>query len=409
MRHPGRAILVGVGLTWAGWALAAPPPSVPQAPTNLHFVTDDPGCVHGCGLNAACAQGGCVCAPGSSGNPDVVCEWPTCPSACDVVAGCAGDGSCNDCPPGYAASGSSCVPLYKQHLRQFDLSNGRHLQYYANHALDVGSVDVVRAVLVIHGANRDADAYYENMWEAAAQEDAQFRTLIVAPWFRIGADLPGPDEVFWDDNSDWKQGDLSVAPAISSFQVLDEMLDVLHKRVAFPNLRQVIITGHSAGGQYVQRFGLASTTAAPLDMLPTLYAPANPSSYAYLNDERPLDGTYKKPIGCVGYNHWGYGLVQPNIYVKQTSPEQLRAQYRERRLVYLLGQLDTDPNDSLLDVSCAAMVQGAHRLERGLQFHGYLEYYFSTPVHEVLVIPGVGHSSSGMFKSPGVRQLFFGD
>jgi len=413
MRIFGKLVRIGavICLLCLGWIdPAAQAQTIPDPPTNLRFISGIPICEHGCGLNAGCVNDECVCAPGATGDPEVVCEWPSCPASCDVVAGCAPDGSCNDCPAGYEPDGADCTPRYAQHLRQFDLSNDRHLQYYGNHALDVGSEDVVRAVFVIHGSDRNADDYYERMWEAAALARAQHRTVIIAPWFRIDSDEPDPGEVFWESNSDWKRGDRSETPKLSSFRVLDEMLDVMHARVLFPNLRQIIVTGHSAGGQYAQRFSLASPTTSPPDMLPTLYAPANPSSYAYLNDERPLgDGSFDRPTDCSSYNKWKYGLDSPNAYLAQASPDELREEYRERRVVYLLGQDDDDPESPLLDVTCSAMHQGDHRLQRGLRFYDYLEYYYSSTVHELLVIEGVGHSSTSMFRSPAARELFFGD
>ena len=268
----------------------------------------------------------------------------------------------------------------------------------------------MRAVLVMHGTNRDAGAYYENVWEAAAEQGAQRRTLIVAPWFRIAADLPAEGEAFWVYDGDWKNGDPSAPPTISSFRALDEILEVLHARVRFPNLRQVIVTGHSAGGQYVQRFALASPIERPQNMLPLLYAPANPGSYAYLDGERLLPGgSFGIPTGCGNYNEWKYGLDDPNPYVAATPPAELRASYYVRRVVYILGEEDDDPNSIELDVSCAAMLQGTHRLERGLRFLQHLEHHYGAPVHEALLVPGVGHTASGIYHSLAVRELFFGD
>ena len=382
----------------------------PVRPRKAPIVPSQTICEHACGLDAVCMGGRCVCPAGTTGDPDVVCESPACPTACDVVAGCTGGGSCLPCPSDYQMIGGICTPRYELHLRQFGLSNGLHLRYYGNHSLDADSQDVVRAVLVIHGTNRDADAYYRRLWEAAEMEDAQRRTLIVAPWFRIQTDGPAQSEVFWEDNSDWKDGDRSAPPAISSYQALDEILEVLLARVRFPNLRQVIVTGHSAGGQFVQRFALASRVEGPWSMLPLLYAPANAGTYSYLDGKRVLPGgSFGIPTGCGNYNEWKYGLEDPNRYVEATPPEDLRTSYRGRRVVYLLGLEDNDPAASDLDVTCAAMLQGAHRLERGLRFQQHLANHFGAPVHEALLIPGVGHSATGIYHSLAVRDLFFGD
>lgn len=408
----GRLLGVGlaISLIGVGWPPMAQDSVPPAPPTNLRIVTGGT-CERGCGLGAVCTGGSCVCPAGTTGDPDVVCESPACPTQCDIVAGCTGGGSCLPCPSDYQMDDGICTPRYEMHLRQFYLSNGRYLRYYGNRSLDLGSEGVVRAVIVIHGTNRDADLYYRYLWETAEKEDAQRRTLIVAPWFRIAADGPAEGEVAWQDNSDWKDGDQSApTPTISSYRALDEILAVLHARLRFPNLRQVIVTGHSAGGQYVQRFSLARPLEGPWNMLPLLYAPANAGSYAYLDGERLLSGgSFGIPAVCGSYNEWKYGLEDPNPYVAATPPEDLRAAYRARRVVYLLGQEDDDPADPDLDLSCAAMLQGAHRLERGLRFQQHLEHHFGAPTHEVIVLPGVGHNYYDVYRSSAVRDLFFGD
>jgi hypothetical protein len=44
--------------------------------------------------------------------------------------------------------------------------------------------------------------------------------------------------------------------------VLDEMLLALADRTVFPNLARVVVSGHSAGGQIVQRYALFSKLGA---------------------------------------------------------------------------------------------------------------------------------------------------
>ena len=66
--------------------------------------------------------------------------------------------------------------------------------------------------------------------------------------------------------------------------------------------------------------------------------------------------------------------------------------------------------DLCVALGCAARVQGAHRLERGLVYHNYLRHYFGEEVtqrHVLRIVPRVGHSSSGIFNSPqGLEALF---
>ena len=76
---------------------------------------------------------------------------------------------------------------------------------------------------------------------------------------------------------------------ISSFEVIDVILARLADRARFPDLRRVVVAGHSGGGQMVQRYavvghGEAALTAAGIAVR---YVVANPSSYLYFSAERP--------------------------------------------------------------------------------------------------------------------------
>jgi len=78
--------------------------------------------------------------------------------------------------------------------------------------------------------------------------------------------------------------------------------------------------------------------------------------------------------------------------------------------VYLLGDADTNTNDSSLDTSCEGKWQGAQRFERGTQYYRYLEQIYGTSVyttHSQSIVPGVGHEARSMYTSPaGVAALF---
>jgi hypothetical protein len=81
-----------------------------------------------------------------------------------------------------------------------------------------------------------------------------------------------------------------------------------------------------------------------------------------------------------------------------------------RNYSYLLGAEDKDPNSPDLDKSCAAMLQGSNRLERGISYYEYLIHYFGPDItnrHRIVFVEGVSHSANGMFNSAcGIRYLF---
>lgn len=128
---------------------------------------------------------------------------------------------------------------------------------------------VTRAVIVIHGKLRNADRYFRlaEAARAAAREQGaaaadQAGTLLVAPQFLATLDLAGRDApaalLRWDANG-WMAGDDAVSPVpLSSYAVLDAIVARLADRRRFPNLKTVVLAGHSGGGQVVQRYAVAA-------------------------------------------------------------------------------------------------------------------------------------------------------
>ncbi len=218
------------------------------------------------------------------------------------------------------------------------------------------------AVFVIHGTDRNADDYLDYL------DDLD--TLVIAPEFQASG--PG---MYWS-SSGWKQGDKSKdSQRVSSFEVLDRMVEMYHG---------VAVVGHSAGGQFVTRY------AAGTRLQGLTFIVANPSSYMYLDGNRPFGSS----VTCRDYNEYRYGLEDLNDYMSVG----VASDYPDRNVIYLLGDRDTK-RDSNLDTSCEANRQGRHRYERGLKFFDHLAQHYGRTVHRKVIVGGVGHSPSRMLKA----------
>ena len=260
------------------------------------------------------------------------------------------------------------------------------------------------------------------MLDAAKKAGKSPETIIIAPHFLTEDDVnthnPGSDVPFWTTDS-WKGGDDSLSTStnpraahISSFEVVDVIMARLADPNVFPNLHRVVLAGHSAGGQFVQRYATANT-----ERLPTLYIVANPSSYLYMDKQRwtasspefAVPSPQEQSI-CPLYNHYKYGLEGLNIYMQVAGVSKIRSQYAQRRVTYLLGEKDNDPNHDELDKTCPAGLQGRHRLERGTVFYSYIQHYYGAGIqgqHTKVTVPGVGHSAGAMFNSTqGIHEIF---
>jgi hypothetical protein len=286
---------------------------------------------------------------------------------------------------------------------------------------------IVRLVIVIQGDRRRPAEYLDAM-AAAGLAAGNADTLILAPHFRVAEELE-PDERrngagYWS-SSGWKEGALSQREPwdrpwrISSFAVVDALLRAVDESGCWRRVRDVVVAGHSAGGQFVQRYAAGSRVAGGTGSLPACrFVVANPSSYLYLSEDRPAgrtDGfdplTHADLAACPGANRYKYGLGRRNGYLAASPRDVIRERYRDRSIDYVVGELDNDPGDARFDTSCAAQLQGRTRNDRGRTFHRYLGQLFGPQVHarhRLIVVPGVGHDVRAIFGSRQVRAAVFG-
>lgn len=288
------------------------------------------------------------------------------------------------------------------------------LTLYVSAPLGQPQPDIRRAVVVIHGADGGAESYFRTMTKAAAMAGKTAETLVVAPRFieQRGGNIPR-GQLVWHRPDDWRAGDLSmreVTPRVSSFAVIDRVLARLANAQAFPNLTSIVLAGHSAGAQFVQRYAVAEPQD-PAVAGKMRYVVANPSSFLYLDARRPdpaRPGSFRVPTNArCEVNRFKYGFEQANAYFQREPPPVMTERYRARRVIYLAGERDTDPNHKMLDRNCAAMAQGAMRFARAESFMAYMDAFYGPHAHRLMTVPGVAHSARGMFQSPrGLAVLF---
>ena len=156
----------------------------------------------------------------------------------------------------------------------------KQVPYISNRALTVRDTGISRAVIVIHGSGRQVEDYFDsivdNIPSTSPGRDWRRRTIVLAPYFQEKEDAQDRKrEAWWKD--DWVSGGSS--GGVSSYAVVDTLVARLRDGT-FPNLRWVVITGHSAGGQFVQRY--AAFTDIDLRSGPNTalvkFVPSNPSS-----------------------------------------------------------------------------------------------------------------------------------
>ena len=284
---------------------------------------------------------------------------------------------------------------------------------------------VTRAVVMFHGKGRDVDVYYRSLRRAAEEAggDAAATSILIAPQFLNEEDARAhhlPDRVLRWRQGTWEAGAEAAGPsAIGAYEVIDAIVAHLSDRRIFPNLKTIVLAGHSGGGQAMQRYaiaGRAERVAAPGVHL--RYVVANPSSYMYFTDDRPVFDHDKVRFEagdqgkCRNFNHWKFGPLDVHEqYVRESAAAgwpALEDAFAHKDVTYLLGTADVDPHEKDLDITCAGEMEGPTRFLRGQAYYAWLHKRHAAGWSQRLwFVPGVAHSGGKMFTSEcGVAALF---
>lgn len=303
---------------------------------------------------------------------------------------------------------------------------------YATYSLDAANPNLTRALVMVHGAGRNADHYFETSTAAGFLAGALDNTIIIAPRFIAGQDKPSANEVMWPEGgTSWRAGGFSPNnPTISSFDFVDEMVKKLSNKKNFPKLTKIVIAGHSAGGQLATRYGMVNkvhdTPGVELS-----YVVANPSSYAWPSAVRPLPTGHANPVDAdkaalgkdgeevhsnftfgaadatkaPNFNRWPAGLENLVGYSAGMDTAQLVKQLVARPVTYLLGQVDVLPLGGF-DSSPNAMAQGPTRRARGEAFFKYVNETLGAK-HKAIIVSECGHNDRCVFTTDVVLPVIF--
>ena len=268
-----------------------------------------------------------------------------------------------------------------------------------------------RLVLAIHGKDRNARGLYQLLHKRLLKLEKERSSLLLCPHFLIEADLKafGLDESWacWSPAwNGWKYGYKNLRPPtnrkiarISSFAVLDLLVGRILRKHS--TIEEVVLVGHSSGGQMVHRYAAACPLPERHPHCCFRFVPINAGTYLYFSPERPdpeRPGLWFVPADCPGYDRYKYGLSDLHNcgYIKQVGAERLRAQYPHRHVHILVGALDDDPHAPGIDnTNCRERLQGLTRLQRARNFFAHAQRTFGHDINErhfLSEVAGCGHN-----------------
>ncbi|KAE9988915.1 hypothetical protein EG328_005625 [Venturia inaequalis] len=297
-------------------------------------------------------------------------------------------------------------------IRDSKNQNATLLNYYslASNGAQINPANIKRTVIVIHGLLRDPYLYINNVMQALGQvNDSSINkdnVAMIAPYFPNGDDKgvgypwttglsagkgSTSNALVWS-GSQWASGADNQYPVyptnittISSYDVLDQLIQYFDNSALFPNMNQIVIAGHSLGGQTVQRY------AAVGNLLKT----------------RPFDHST-----CATYDDWRFGFSNYNNRYGSALVAQGRAaalaRINSRRVTYARGTLDFGDDSS----NCAPNATGTNRGERFFNLIKQFPISCANPkvaggACSTVDYVKLGHDAGGMMSSPaGVARLF---
>ena len=319
-------------------------------------------------------------------------------------------------------------------------------------------------IIVVHGSGRNADEYLYSTMGAVEKQDVMRSdsVLIIAPRFlamedgvefipaKIGSSTKLVKPMMWNETypipHTWRYGANALQPwsDLSSYDVMDALVEYFADSKRFQNLSKIAVIGHSAGAQFTHRWALLSNSLAWGDWklnnsegednvsisrrlqaikkgLPLIQVvAANPRSYCYLDERRIIDGIFQSPPKsmieqCPHYDNWEWGLAPGGDLLTpykdralaffKGNVTKLSHRYAFRHITYLSGYNDTE----ILHGSCADdLFQGKFRRERSEHYFKSLKSQFGALlVHSRLVVQNVGHDHSLIFASEeGITAIF---
>jgi len=309
-----------------------------------------------------------------------------------------------------------CPFVFTMHKR----GETQAIRYASSHPLDKLDTTISTLLIYIQGTKRDALGYFEYAEHMAKSARRKKETLVMSPQYSNAADLDhyklANDFLYWKKAA-WKDGYTSTTEegrprhiSMSSFEVMDSLVTFVLTSGHFPNIKRVVISGHSGGGQFVQRY--SATTPIP-DLLTGYqfrFIVINPAFYMYPDNKRPIGKlTYMVPdiTACPVYNRYPRGLVDLNTYAKATGAARILDNMVHRDIVFLLGEDDTREEE--LDVSCGANLQGPERLDRGANYITYIMSFPGYPYKKNYdIVSGSGHNPDKMINSSEAKKWVFG-
>jgi hypothetical protein len=282
-------------------------------------------------------------------------------------------------------------------------------EFYSNYPIYEENAkweNLTQAVIVVHGASHNPEDYFSYLTNTLGAESLSENTVLIAPFFRNVAS-GSTDDFYWS-NAGWRDGKLSSnSNKISSFEVLDIIIEQLADAEHFPVLDKIIITGQSSGGRFTHVFAPSNKSHSLYPGIKFDYIVSESQYFYYPDGQRINEATRQlyTPTECSGYDIWMFGYSVVPEYLFDVTETDFNERFVARQITYLLG--NGPGSDLSLNTSdCSATLLGSSRYQRGENMFQYMELvYPGTHNHSKVIANGISHDGSAIYQSSAFRTL----
>src|SRR5438094_4888440 len=166
-----------------------------------------------------------------------------------LLAGLLASFSQQNRPPAGAPACTTATPACTEWVA-LGTASARSL-IYRTRSLDTRNQNIRRALIMVHGTNRNADHYFSTAVAATFLAGALDDSVVISPRIASAAgncrDTLAATEASWSCPGDsWRSGGTAAShPDLTSFDFVDQILKKLANKNVFPNLRAIVVAGHS--------------------------------------------------------------------------------------------------------------------------------------------------------------------
>lgn len=291
---------------------------------------------------------------------------------------------------------------------------------------DVDYTQVKRVIVALPGKPRDSWKYANLFYNArnwvynqSLYGVKQGEVMIIAPTvLNLDDQAAGGVEANWAayNSSIWQMGGVTHYPnlthSVSFYSAMDKILDMAMNQTLFPKVNQLVVAGHSMGGQAVARYALLKREKKYDASVK--YWIGNPGSWPWLQND--TQAVTNAPLQCDPVelkNRWPYGLgYNLSVIPKYARSEVMQdtqpfvQRFLQKQIHYGLALLDNGAGDT----HCQAQYQGANHLERGTNFVSMLSSLNNgwPANHSLGFVAGVSHQDYPMIAATSSLDFIFG-